>query len=151
MKTLLHEADAAEVRQRLARIQPDSPRKWGRMSAHEMVCHLADSLRAALGEKKPSLKNTLFARAVIKPIALYAPMRWPKGLPTRPEMDPQRLGTKPVEFVEDMAHLNALLERFTQMDERPSSLHPLFGRMTRGEWQRWGYLHLDHHLRQFNA
>jgi hypothetical protein len=27
--------------------------------------------------------------------------------------------------------------------------HPIFGRITRAEWLRWGYLHADHHLRQF--
>jgi hypothetical protein len=27
--------------------------------------------------------------------------------------------------------------------------HPLFGPMSRAAWLRWGYLHLDHHLRQF--
>jgi hypothetical protein len=27
--------------------------------------------------------------------------------------------------------------------------HPIFGRMTEAEWMRWGYLHTDHHLRQF--
>jgi hypothetical protein len=27
--------------------------------------------------------------------------------------------------------------------------HPMFGAMTTLEWMRWGYLHTDHHLRQF--
>ncbi len=27
--------------------------------------------------------------------------------------------------------------------------HPFFGAMSRQEWLRWGYLHADHHLRQF--
>jgi len=30
-----------------------------------------------------------------------------------------------------------------------SVAHPIFGRMSLWEWQRWGYLHTDHHLRQF--
>jgi hypothetical protein len=29
--------------------------------------------------------------------------------------------------------------------------HPIFGRMSRAAWLRWGYLHADHHLRQFGA
>ena len=24
-----------------------------------------------------------------------------------------------------------------------------WGKMTAGDWMRWGYLHADHHLRQF--
>jgi hypothetical protein len=27
--------------------------------------------------------------------------------------------------------------------------HPMFGGMTAKDWMRWGYLHADHHLRQF--
>ena len=27
--------------------------------------------------------------------------------------------------------------------------HPMFGPMTPEDWMRWGYLHADHHLRQF--
>ena len=29
--------------------------------------------------------------------------------------------------------------------------HPIFGRLSRTAWLRWGYLHIDHHLRQFGA
>jgi len=29
--------------------------------------------------------------------------------------------------------------------------HPLFGRLTTAEWGRWGYRHMDHHLRQFGV
>jgi hypothetical protein len=27
--------------------------------------------------------------------------------------------------------------------------HSIFGSMTNQDWMRWGYLHADHHLRQF--
>ena len=29
--------------------------------------------------------------------------------------------------------------------------HPFFGAMSPNQWLRWGYLHTDHHLRQFGA
>jgi hypothetical protein len=29
--------------------------------------------------------------------------------------------------------------------------HSFFGRLSRTEWLRWGYLHMDHHLRQFGV
>ena len=151
MKTLLRQKDLAEIQQRLQRVRADSTRRWGRMSAHQMICHLADSFRAALGEKVPTPSGTLFHRTVVKPIALYVPINWPKGFPTRPEMDQERGGTQPVEFAEDVAHLVALMERFAHMEERPASAHPMFGRMSRAQWQRWGYLHMDHHLRQFGV
>jgi hypothetical protein len=29
--------------------------------------------------------------------------------------------------------------------------HPIFGELTEREWMRWGYLHTDHHFRQFGV
>jgi hypothetical protein len=33
--------------------------------------------------------------------------------------------------------------------DRPA--HPIFGPMSEAAWLRWGYLHADHHLRQFGG
>ena len=42
------------------------------------------------------------------------------------------------------------IERFAvQPDTFQSGRHPTFGELTRWEWIRWGYLHADHHFRQF--
>jgi hypothetical protein len=30
-------------------------------------------------------------------------------------------------------------------------VHPIFGAMSERAWLRWGYLHMDHHLRQFGV
>jgi hypothetical protein len=73
---------------------------------------------------------------------------WPHGIPTRPEIDPQRRGTRPAEFARDRARVVELLRRFVQPSSR-FARHPAFGAMTRDEWLLWGYGHLDHHLRQF--
>jgi hypothetical protein len=61
-------------------------------------------------------------------------------------------GTSPVEFERDCASLIALIERFC--DRRSLGKvhpHPIFGELRDEEWLRWGYLHTDHHLRQFGA
>ena len=91
-------------------------------------------------------------RTLIKWIALYAPLRWPRGIPTRPEVDPLRAGTSPADFANDVSRLEALLEAITVHDERfHARRHPIFGQMSRAAWLRWAYLHADHHLRQFGA
>jgi hypothetical protein len=122
------------------------------MSAHQMICHLCDSCRMAMGEKPVSDATGRLQRTVVKWIALYLPVRWPSEIPTRPEVDQQVAGTRPVEFAADVAELEALLELVTTREkgfEWP--VHPIFGRMSRGAWLRWAYLHTDHHLRQFGA
>jgi hypothetical protein len=47
MRTLLNDRDQKEVLDRLSKVRPDSQRRWGSMSAHQMICHLSDSFRVA--------------------------------------------------------------------------------------------------------
>ena len=152
MKTLANERDKAEILRRLGGVRPDSMRRWGRMSAHQMVCHLCDSFRMASGQKTASDHTSLLRRTVVKWVALYAPYRWPPGIPTRPEIDQEVGGTRPAEFTADVAQLLSLVELFTATPPPcEGKTHPLFGPMSRTAWLRWGYLHTDHHLRQFGA
>ena len=152
MKTLATARDKAEILRRLRDVRPDSARRWGRMSVHQMVCHLCDSFRMATGEKPASDANRLMQRTVVKWIALYAPLRWPPGIQTTPDVDQERGGTRPVEFAADLAQVEALVEYITASPAVcDGKRHPYFGRMSRAAWLRWGYLHTDHHLRQFGA
>ena len=83
---------------------------------------------------------------------MKAPIPWPKGFKTAPELDQQAGGTSPKQFESDVRGLRELVDQFVQM---PATFHwpdhPHFGRMSRAEWMRLGYLHTDHHLRQFGA
>lgn len=152
MKTLARQRDKAELVDRLRALRPDSVRRWGRMSVHQMVCHLCDGFRMGTGEKPARRVAGRLRGTTIKWVALYLPMRWPPGFPTTPEIDQARLGTTPTEFAADVAQLEALLELVTT---QPRSFewqaHPLFGSMSEAAWLRWGYLHVDHHLRQFGV
>jgi hypothetical protein len=113
------------------------------------VCHLSDAFRMALGER-PSADLPTTVRPVIKLVALYLPLKWPPGLKTVPEAEQGEGGTKPVEFARDVAELRTLMARFASA--RAPALnptHPIFGGMSARSWGRWGYRHMDHHLRQF--
>jgi len=117
-----------------------------------MVCHLSDSFRMLIGEKPVSRVAGPFPRTIVKWVALYLPLAWPAGIRTMPEIDQGLGGTRPGDFAADLAGLEALLELVTtqpRSENRPS--HPIFGRMSDAAWLRWGYLHMDHHLRQFGA
>jgi hypothetical protein len=151
MKTLARQRDKAEILQRLRNVRPQSVRRWGRMSAPEMVCHLSDSFRVATGQKPVSHATSLIQQTIVKWIALYLPLPWPAGLPTRPEIDQERGGTMPVDFAADVAQLETLLELVTRTGSVKWQMHPIFGWMSEAAWLRWGYLHMDHHLRQFGA
>lgn len=150
MKTLWHDNGGIEIRRRLDLLQPDLPRQWGRMTAHQMVCHLADSFRSVTGELSNPPVDNLFSRTVMKWLALYAPLKWPHGIQTRPAVDQEIDGTRPVDFASDLEQLKQLIERFSSTDrDFEFEPHPIFGQMSDREWMRWGYLHCDHHFRQF--
>jgi DinB family protein len=152
MRTLARPGDAAEILRRLRSVRPESVRRWGRMSAHQMLCHLADSFRMALGEQAVAPAGGPLRRTVVKWFALYGPLPWPPGILTRPELDQEGGGTRPGEFAADAARVEALLERFTAPTRRlDGRRHPTFGPMSDAAWLRWGYLHTNHHLRQFGA
>jgi hypothetical protein len=82
--------------------------------------------------------------------ALYAPMQWPRGLRTSPAANQEVDGTPPADFARDVAALQAACDRFLgTIDSVAARPHFIFGSLTPKEWARWGYLHMDHHLRQF--
>jgi hypothetical protein len=121
------------------------------MSAHQMLCHLADAFRVGRGVRACRPVDTPFSRTLVKWVALYLPLAWPAGIATRPEVDPLRDGTKPGDFAADLAALVGELEVFAASPVLEGKPHPIFGAMSARAWLRWGWLHTDHHLRQFGA
>lgn len=153
MKTLSSAIVREEVLKRLEQLQPDSQRLWGKMTPHQMICHLSDSFKSAIGERQVNGdKSNLLTRTLVRWIALYAPLKWPHGVPTMAENDQERGGTPPAEFRRDADELMAIIQRITsQQRDFKWSRHPLFADMSERDWMRWGYLHCDHHLRQFGV
>ncbi len=152
MKTFSNQEDKAEIFARLRRLRPDSQRQWGKMTAHQAICHLTDSFKCKFGERESTSASNLMTKTLMKWIALKAPLPWPHGVRTMPENDQEIGGTPPVEFEHDRQQLELLIERFCQPSkDLRLQPHPYFGQMTEAEWLRWGYLHCDHHLRQFGV
>lgn len=141
----------AEIVERVRGLVPNAARKWGKMTAQQMACHLTDSYLLAMGERTASSKSNFFSKTVMKFGALHVPMQWPKGVPTMPELDQAAgAGTPPAVFETDKGELLRIIDRFTAMPrEFRFAPHPMFAEMSEWEWMRWGYLHADHHLRQF--
>ena len=149
--TLLHPEARAEILRRIEALTPRSERRWGRMTPHQMVCHLSDACRAALGERRVPVIGTLWERTVIRCLAIHTNVKWPPGVRTVPEADQEIGGTRPTEFARDVDELRGLIQRFSGPKAQLSGDHPLFGALSAAEWGRFSYRHADHHLRQFGA
>jgi len=104
----------------------------------------------ALGQKPVADVSSLARRTLVKWMALYLPLQWRTGIVTVPEVDQELGGTRPVQFAADLKQAEALLMLVASRAGRGGwPDHPVFGRMSEGDWLRWAYLHTDHHLRQF--
>jgi hypothetical protein len=147
MKTMWDGNAQREVQDRLARLLPDRKAQWGRMSAPQMVCHLSDSLKMALGELQVASKKVPIRYPPLKQFIVYvAP--FPKNVPTAPEL----IARSPRDWSDDVAELRALIECFAaRRGAAQWPDHPAFGRLSERAWGVLVYRHMDHHLRQFGA
>jgi hypothetical protein len=151
MPTIAKSARLATLVERLGRLRADTPRRWGTLTAGEMLCHLGDAHEFVLGLRPvEDASGPARPRLVLKWFALYSPMPWPRGVRTRAGVDPHRDGTRPIEFEADRRRAITSLERLAVAG--PAALaarHFRFGPMSAGDWHRWAYRHVEHHLRQF--
>jgi hypothetical protein len=152
MKTLEDSTGLKDILERLESITPNSQRVWGSMTAQEMLCHLADSCECAFGRGAVTFSKKTFKQATLKFIALRMPVKWPQGIKTRPAFDPRQQGTKPTGFEADKQRAISMVRKLAEVNDTSLQMyHPIFGSMSTADWKRWGYLHADHHLRQFSA
>ncbi len=151
MSTIADPATLARLEARLARLAPASPRRWGTLTPGELLAHLADASDSVLGRRvPPGLAPSGRPNPVIKWVALRSPLPWPRGAQTRAGVDPRREGTRPGDFEADRARVIAGLRDLAAAAAATlSPAHAMFGPMSRSDWHRWAYRHVDHHLRQF--
>ena len=115
-----------------------------------MLCHLNDAYLFSLGRRSVAELKAPLPKAVFKLLALRVPLRWPRGFTAPPEIAQEQGGTAPGQFEQDRAALLASVNEFCTNLPQHCLRHPYFGKMTADDWMRWGYLHADHHLRQFD-
>ena len=152
MKTLANAQDKDGILERLRAISPASKRQWGKMTAAEMICHMNDALRITMSDTPAKPVSNWFTRSGFKWLGLWMPFHWPHGVKTVPECEAGKGGTLPAGMESDLTELRRQLERFArQPRDFEFQPHPIFGQMSEWEWMRWGWLHMDHHLRQFGA
>src|SRR5579871_5505065 len=105
MSTLADRAVLETCLARLSRLDHRAERRWGKMTPHQMVCHLNDSFDVGSGVKYASPATSILPRSVLRWLALRSPMPWPHGVPTRPEIEEGAGGTPPSEWESDRSEL----------------------------------------------
>src|ERR1700739_1268782 len=84
MKNLFDATIASQVKNRLAKLEPQSERRWGRMTAAQMLAHCSLSMQWAVGERVPE-KGALPVRLMgrlVKPMVFRNENPLRKNSPT---------------------------------------------------------------------
>lgn len=151
MENILHVHDCGRILTRIDALNDTDPAQWGTMTASQMICHLADQIRVALGSIAVADQSTFLTRTVTKRLVLLG-MPIPRGkVQTFPEIDQAAgKGTAPTTFADDVAALKHVISEFIATEPNFAfQRHSLFGALNRQQWGRLISLHLDYHLRQF--
>lgn len=151
MKNLFDATVADQVKARLGQLEPQSERRWGKMTAAQMLAHCSVSMQWALGELVPE-KGSLPARLIgrlVKPMVFRNEDPLRKNSPTAKSL----VVTDARDLANERDRLLGLIDKFAAGGAAGCTRNPhgFFGRMTPNEWAVLMYKHLDHHLRQFGV
>jgi hypothetical protein len=150
MKNLFEASAVEEVKERMAKLRPDSERLWGKMKPAQALAHCSAAMGMATGEVRPPriLIGRLLGRFAKKSLIV-------NGTPMRRNASTDRtvLVTDERDFVAERQRLRESLDRFAAGGPGICTKHPhfFFGPLTPVEWSVLMYQHLDHHLRQFGV
>lgn len=151
MKNLFDATVANEVKTRLGKLGPQTERRWGKMTAAQMLAHCSVSMQWAVGEVVPeklALRARLMGR-LVKPMVFRNEDALRKNSPTAKSL----IVTDERDLCRERERLAGLIDKFSAggKDGCTKNPHSFFGKMTPEEWAILMYKHLDHHLRQFGV
>ena len=145
MKSLFETEAISEVKNRIDQLSEDSERQWGKMTPAQMAHHCQLPLNIMLEKEDYDLKPNWFAKIFFKK-AMYSDKLWKKNLPTMPRF---RIKDERDLSKEKSTLLELVNEVETKRSKDDWGPHPAFGTLTKEQWGKMQYKHLDHHLRQF--
>jgi hypothetical protein len=151
MKNILDKHDKKSILDRASKISIDDKAQWGKMNVHQMICHCSDQLKMSMGLKETKYIGKPVIDSVGKRLILMG-VPIPRGkIKTVKELDQAADGTQPTEFEKDKAAFIKLINDFESSFKNVKfRIHPVFGKMDSNEWGKLNYVHMNHHLTQFN-
>jgi hypothetical protein len=127
MRTIFRDRDRTRLHHRIDTLTPESPRRWGRMTPHEMLCHLTDAVESAFDAESEAPGTGALSRQPLKWLVLNL-LPWPKGKMASP---PRLTRRRPASWELDRAALHDALDRLAargRTGRRRTSSGPCRGR-----------------------
>jgi hypothetical protein len=145
MKSFFEDGVYDELSTRLSNLTKDTSATWGKMNASQMLHHCQMPLNIILEKEDYGVKPNWLINLLFKK-SMYSDKLWKKNLPTAKGFaikDDKDFDTEKKAIVNLIDTLNEQRER------NDWQAHPAFGAMTKNQWGKMQYKHLDHHFRQF--
>jgi hypothetical protein len=147
VKNLFDPVVKQDIIDRINKLTPQTQRQWGKMDVAQMLAHVQMPIRIAFGTHQP--KGSFLLR-LIGPLfksKLWDDKPYKNSLPT----DPTFIMTgNTKDFEKEKVSLLNLINSFTEKN-LISEQHPVFGKLTKENWSKATWKHLDHHLKQFGV
>ena len=147
IKNLFDPVVKQEIITRINKLTPESQRQWGKMNVAQMLAHLQIPMGVALGTN--TVKGNWLMKLILPLFKkkLYDETPWKQGLPTDKSFIMTGLDK------DFNAEKKLLLEKINQFSESAivGEKHPVFGKLTKENWSKATWKHIDHHLKQFGV
>jgi len=147
VKNLFDPAVKQEIVDRINKLTPESKALWGKMNIGQMLAHLQVPIAVAEGTR--TVKRTFFGR-IVGPMVksmIYNEKPFKRHLPTDPSF---LMHDEEKDFETEKQGLLAMVNKFSE-NSIVNEVHPFFGKMTKEQWSKGTWKHLDHHLQQFGV
>ena len=132
---------------RINRLNAESQRKWGKMDVSQMLAHIQMPIMIAFGTHKPKGSFLLRTIGPLFKSKLWDNKPWKQGLPT----DPTFIMTGSArDFEKEKQIVLDMIQRFKE-ENIANEPHPVFGKLSKENWSKATWKHLDHHLQQFGV
>ncbi|MEO8769618.1 MAG: DUF1569 domain-containing protein [Ferruginibacter sp.] len=148
-KTLLDKQIAGEIIERAQQLQINSACVWGTMNVTEMLFHCnvcnRNILEGTSKYKKPGIKQQL-----LKFITFEFLSSFPKNL-NGPVLNNTKGLIDKNEFEKQKQRFIETIKKFPLHEKPFMAIQPSLGSLNNKEWGMFAWMHMDHHLRQFNV
>lgn len=147
VKNLFEPAVKQDIVDRINKLTTESKALWGKMKVAQMLAHCQMPIGVAEGTHQ--LKRTLFGR-IVGPLVksmLYNGKPFKPNLPTDPSFIMHGEGK---DFEMEKQKLLTMISNFSEKN-MINETHPFFGKLTKEQWSKGMWKHLDHHLQQFEV
>ena len=147
IKNLFDATVKQEIIDRINKLTPQSKPLWGKMNVSQMLAHVQKPIGIAYGKHQPKGSFLLRLLGPLFKSRLWDENPYKQSLPT----DPTFVMTgHEKDFATEKSAVLEMLRNFSETTIA-GERHPVFGKLTKENWSKATWKHLDHHLKQFGV